>query len=168
MMPRLTAAAQNLYDLIEAQGLTVYRDDDIRLAVSRCVASENSRGWKITKDKQAHRIDVCIALMMAAQAAVQGVGQSNFITDWSLSVDDHPETPPTTTEQNLPTEQQPDGSSSSWWWRKLRAAKGEVAAAPNKPPQKRPKTEYQRTKDPCLQKDHANACMVAPAIQSTG
>ena len=82
-MPRLTAAAQNLFDLIEAQSIVVYPNDEMRPAISRCVAQENSRGWKISKDKQSHKIDVVVALMMAAQAAVQGVGGSNFDTSWN-------------------------------------------------------------------------------------
>ena len=37
-------------------------DDAIRLALSRAVAVESARGWKISKDKQTHKIDVVIAL----------------------------------------------------------------------------------------------------------
>ena len=107
--------------------------------------------------------------MMAAQAAVQGVGQSNFITDWSLWVDDHPDTPPTTTEQNLPTEQQPDGSSSSWRWRKLRAAKGEVAAAPNKPPPEEAENRVSAYRRSMLTKGSCKCvAWLARVIQSTG
>ena len=34
--------------------------------------AETARGWRIAKDKQAHKIDVVIALAMAALAAVRG------------------------------------------------------------------------------------------------
>jgi hypothetical protein len=34
------------------------------------VALETPRGWKITKEKSAHKIDVVVALAMAAHAAV--------------------------------------------------------------------------------------------------
>ena len=91
-MPRLTQAAQNLFDLIEAQSLSVYPDSEMRLAVSRCVASESSRGWKITKDKQAHKIDIVIALMMACQACIAGQGESNFDTNWANWIDGRDET----------------------------------------------------------------------------
>ena len=60
--PNLTAASQNLYELIQSGGLAVYHDPGMRLAVSRAIASEGSRGWKIDKAKQAHKIDVVIAL----------------------------------------------------------------------------------------------------------
>ena len=68
--PNLTAATQNLYDLIMNQQLVSYPDEAIRLAISRAVAVETSRGWRISKDKQSHKIDVVVALAMAAHAAV--------------------------------------------------------------------------------------------------
>jgi phage terminase large subunit-like protein len=69
-MGNLTLASQNLYDLIEGRNLTAYPDQAMRLAVSRCVAIEGSRGWRISKEKQSHKIDVVVALGMAAWAAV--------------------------------------------------------------------------------------------------
>jgi phage terminase large subunit-like protein len=69
-MGNLTLASQNLYDLIEGRNLALYPDAHMRLAVSRCVAIEGSRGWRITKEKQSHKIDVVVALGMAAWAAV--------------------------------------------------------------------------------------------------
>ena len=53
----------------------------MRLAISRAVAIETPRGWRITKDKQSHKIDVVIALAMAAHAAVQGQTESSFNTE---------------------------------------------------------------------------------------
>lgn len=67
----LTAASQNLYELIKSGNLVAYPDPDIRLAIQRAVALETSRGWKITKDKASHKIDIVVALAMAALAAVQ-------------------------------------------------------------------------------------------------
>jgi phage terminase large subunit-like protein len=82
----LTTASQNLYELIQGQGLVVYPDADLRLAISRAVAIETPRGWRIGKDKQAHKIDIVIALAMAAHAAVQG--QNEYTYDlWSGCVD---------------------------------------------------------------------------------
>ena len=43
----------------------------MRLAVSRSVAVETSRGWRIAKEKASHKIDVVVALAMAALGAVR-------------------------------------------------------------------------------------------------
>jgi hypothetical protein len=67
----LTEIGTNLFDLIKARGLLVYPDADLRLAISRAVALETSRGWRIAKEKAAHKIDVVVALAMAAHAAMQ-------------------------------------------------------------------------------------------------
>jgi phage terminase large subunit-like protein len=61
-----------LFELIKARGLVAYPDAALRLAISRAVAVETPRGWKISKEKQAHKIDVVVALAMAAHAAVLG------------------------------------------------------------------------------------------------
>jgi hypothetical protein len=39
--------------------------------MSRAVALETRRGWRIAKEKAAHKIDVVVALAMAALGAVQ-------------------------------------------------------------------------------------------------
>jgi hypothetical protein len=65
----------NLYELIRGANLVVYPDDGLRLAISRAVAIETPRGWRIAKDKTSHKIDVVIALAMASLATVEG-GQS--------------------------------------------------------------------------------------------
>ena len=44
--PNLTAASQNLYELIQNNTLVVYPDPGMRLAISRAVAIETPRGWK--------------------------------------------------------------------------------------------------------------------------
>jgi phage terminase large subunit-like protein len=73
-MPNLTDASTNLYEAIKGQNLIVYPDDAIRLAVQRAVAVETARGWRIAKEKQSHKIDVVVALGMAALGAVgQGI-----------------------------------------------------------------------------------------------
>ena len=77
----LTAASQNLFELIQAQNFVAYPDAGMRLAISRAVASETPRGWRITKDKQSHKIDVVIALAMAAYATVQGHAESTYNLD---------------------------------------------------------------------------------------
>ena len=70
-VPNLTRASQNLYELIKSGGIVLYPDDDIRLALQRSVAVESTRGWRIAKEKSAHKIDVVVALGMAAFAAVR-------------------------------------------------------------------------------------------------
>lgn len=67
----LTAASQNLFELIKSQGIAVYPDDEIRLAVQRAIALETTRGWRIAKEKSSHKIDSVVALAMAALAAVR-------------------------------------------------------------------------------------------------
>jgi phage terminase large subunit-like protein len=66
----LTAMGSNLYELIKGANLVVYPDKDVRLAISRAIAKETPRGFQITKEKSSHKIDVVIALAMAARAAV--------------------------------------------------------------------------------------------------
>jgi phage terminase large subunit-like protein len=77
----LTAIGSNLYELIMGGGIVVYPDDQIRLAVSRTVAKETTRGFALTKDKQSHKIDCVIALAMAARAAVEQ-GQMEVKFSW--------------------------------------------------------------------------------------
>jgi phage terminase large subunit-like protein len=67
----LTAASQNLFELIQGGNLAVYPDAAMRLAISRAVAIETPRGWRIAKEKQSHKIDVVVGLAMACHAAVE-------------------------------------------------------------------------------------------------
>jgi phage terminase large subunit-like protein len=70
-VPNLTEASTNLYEILKGRNLTAYPDEEMRLAVSRCVAIETSRGWRIAKEKASHKIDVVVALAQAALGAVQ-------------------------------------------------------------------------------------------------
>jgi phage terminase large subunit-like protein len=79
----LTIASQNLYELIEGRNLALYPDAAMRLAVSRAVAVETSRGWRIAKEKQSHKIDVIVALGMAAHAAAKSPTECTYISDLS-------------------------------------------------------------------------------------
>lgn len=72
----LTEASTNLYELIKGRNLMAYPDADMRLSASRAVALETSRGWRIAKEKQSHKIDVVVALAQAALGAVKG-GQAS-------------------------------------------------------------------------------------------
>lgn len=87
----LTEASSNLYELIKGRNLVAYPDDQVRLAISRAVAVETSRGWKISKEKQSHKIDVVVALAMAALGAVEQRGATkmeafNFFTGERVSL----------------------------------------------------------------------------------
>ena len=67
----LTIASQNLFELINGKNIVLYPSAEMRLAASRVVAIETSRGWRIGKEKQSHKIDCIIALAMAALAATK-------------------------------------------------------------------------------------------------
>ena len=71
-VPNLTAATSNLLDLIQERRLALYPDAAMRLAISRAIIVESSRGWRLDKLKQQHKIDVVVALSMAALAAIKG------------------------------------------------------------------------------------------------
>src|SRR5262249_46884147 len=68
----LTEIGSNLYELIRGRGLAVYRDAAVRLSGVPAIAIATPRGWRIAKEKAAHKIDVVVALAMAAHAAIQG------------------------------------------------------------------------------------------------
>jgi hypothetical protein len=72
----LTEASTNLYELIKGRNIIVYPDADVRLAIQRSIAVETPRGWRIAKEKTSHKIDVVVALGMAALGAVQAGGSS--------------------------------------------------------------------------------------------
>jgi phage terminase large subunit-like protein len=75
-VPALTESSTNLYELVKGRNLVVYANAEMRLAINRAVALETSRGWRIAKEKVSHKIDVVVALAMAALGAVQQ-GQMN-------------------------------------------------------------------------------------------
>jgi phage terminase large subunit-like protein len=77
-VPNLTAATSNLFDLIQSRGIALYFDAAMRLAVSRAIIVESSRGWRLDKLKQQHKIDVVVALSMACLAAVRGQGKPGY------------------------------------------------------------------------------------------
>jgi phage terminase large subunit-like protein len=74
----LTAMGENLFTLIKGRNLRVYSDREIRTAISRAIAVEGNRGWKIARDKQPHRIDIVIALGMAALACVKAQNEPPY------------------------------------------------------------------------------------------
>jgi phage terminase large subunit-like protein len=70
-VPNLTAIGSALYEMIRGGNLIVYPDDGLQLAISRAIAVETPRGWRITKEKSSHKIDIVISLAMAAYGAIQ-------------------------------------------------------------------------------------------------
>jgi len=87
----LTEASTGLYELVKARNIAVYADDTVRLAVQRSVAIETPRGWRIAKEKTSHRIDVVVALAMAALGAVQAsTGPAPLGHAVDLLVDERP------------------------------------------------------------------------------
>jgi phage terminase large subunit-like protein len=88
-IPNLTAMAENLFDLIKGRNLLTYADEAIRTAIARSIAVEGARGWKISKERQSHRIDITIALGMAALAAIRSMSEPvPYIRDYSRWVGD--------------------------------------------------------------------------------
>ncbi len=72
--PGLTEMASNRFDLVRSRTLLVYPDTEMRRSVLQTVASESGRGWKLSKEKQSNKIDVVVALAMAALGAVRKLG----------------------------------------------------------------------------------------------
>ena len=70
-VPNLTAMSMNLFELLKGGNFIAYPDDEIKMAISRAVAKESSRGLKITKEKASHKIDVVVAMAMAALGSTQ-------------------------------------------------------------------------------------------------
>jgi hypothetical protein len=113
----LTAASQNLFDLIESQSLIVYPDAGMRLAVSRAVAKESVRGWRIAKERQSHKIDVVVALAMACHAAVQGLNESNYDRTLRAFQPDFidEDIPPQRRAAAQPQSPAPPRADADWW-----------------------------------------------------
>jgi phage terminase large subunit-like protein len=70
-VPNLTQMGQNLFELIKERNIQLYPDREMRLAVSHTIAVQHPRGWRIAKEKTSHKIDVIVALAMAALAAIE-------------------------------------------------------------------------------------------------
>jgi phage terminase large subunit-like protein len=80
-LPNLTAATQCLFDAIQSRSIAFYPDAAMRLAVSRAIIVESSRGWRLDKTKQSHKIDSIVALGMACLAAVRGQSEPYYDID---------------------------------------------------------------------------------------
>ena len=87
-VPNLTAAHQQPVrpDLGAAVGAVSRRG--MRLAISHAIITESARGWRLDKLKQQHKIDVVVALSMAALAAVRDGGKSRYDSSLRWVCDD--------------------------------------------------------------------------------
>ena len=77
--PNLTAMSQNLFELIEHNNIHLYASIELRNHAAHCVAVESSRGWRISKQKAANKIDGIVALAMACLQAVQTSNRAPLI-----------------------------------------------------------------------------------------
>jgi phage terminase large subunit-like protein len=78
--PNLTAMSQNLFELIEHNNIHLYASVELRNHAVYATAVESSRGWKISKQKAANKIDGIAALAMATLQAVQNRDTGPLIT----------------------------------------------------------------------------------------
>ena len=90
----LTESSTNLYELIKGRNLRVYPDVDLRLAVSRAMAVETSRGWRIAKAKTSNTIDIVVVLAQAALGATEQGTQVQIPVAWGQWLDQHRPFPP--------------------------------------------------------------------------
>ena len=67
-----------LVDLINGRGLVAYPNPELRKAISQAMAKETSRGWRITKSTNAHKIDLVVALSFACYGCIQGQSEPQF------------------------------------------------------------------------------------------
>ena len=72
------------YEIISGRNFVTYPSEYLRLAISRAVAIETSRGWRIGKEKQSHKIDIVVALALAALGAMRSQSESSYRHQYAL------------------------------------------------------------------------------------
>lgn len=70
-IPNLTAASQQLFDLLDGLNLEMYPDEELRAQMLGAVAVVTPGGWKIAKEKSSAKVDAMVALAISAYSAVQ-------------------------------------------------------------------------------------------------
>jgi hypothetical protein len=70
-VPNLTRLGQAMFDVLTGRNLLLYPAADLRQQALQTVAVESTRGWRIAKEKSAHKIDAMVALGMALVAALE-------------------------------------------------------------------------------------------------
>jgi phage terminase large subunit-like protein len=112
----LTAASQCLYDLINGGNLLLYPDAAMRRAISQAVAKETPRGWRITKQTSAHKIDLVAALSFACYGCIQGQSTPSF-NIWEMLRDGEP--PPAANETIEQAREREAEANAMWRQRQL-------------------------------------------------
>lgn len=74
----LTAAGQNLFELVRGKNLVMYPDAELRQHALNAVAVESGRGWRLAKEKSSRKIDGVVALSFAALDAAE----RPFVRTW--------------------------------------------------------------------------------------
>lgn len=105
----LTAMAETLISLVRYRRLRMYADPGIREAVANCILAEDKGVVKIAKRTKNAKIDIVVAIAMAAIAATRHQGISSYNL-WALA----DMTPPS----NNKNEDQ--RARSGWDWQRLR------------------------------------------------
>ena len=67
----LTAAGQNLFELVRGRNLRMYPDAELRQHALNAVAVETPRGWRLAKEKASRKIDGAVALSFACLDAAE-------------------------------------------------------------------------------------------------
>ena len=70
-LPNLTAASQQLYELLEYNNLKMYPSEELRKQALGAVAVEKNRGWRIAKDKTSNKVDAIVSLAASAYFTVK-------------------------------------------------------------------------------------------------
>jgi hypothetical protein len=101
--PNLTAASQQLYELLEYKNLVMYPSKELRRQAMGAVALEKKRGWRIAKEKTSSKIDSVVSL---AASAYHTVKNGAYIIDKPVTLSsnfaDDRGGPPAWAEENLP------------------------------------------------------------------
>jgi hypothetical protein len=67
----LTAAGQNLFELVRGRNLVMYPDEELRRHALNAVAVDTGRGWRLAKEKSSRKIDGVVALSFACLDALR-------------------------------------------------------------------------------------------------
>jgi len=87
----LTAIGQMIWDLVTGGNLVAYPHEHLREHVLNGVVVETPRGWRIAKEKARHKIDLLVALAMAAErCARQDGGEVQVYVDTAAPGDTEP------------------------------------------------------------------------------
>jgi phage terminase large subunit-like protein len=67
----LTAAGQNLFELVRGRNLVMYPDAELRRHALNAVAVDTGRGWRLAKERSSRKIDGVVALSFACLDALR-------------------------------------------------------------------------------------------------